>query len=162
MCFNQDDAISSFIGKPLNLVDQFIYLGSNISSYESDVNTHTGKGSAAINRLSTVWKSDLSDKIKQDFFQAIAVSVLLYGCTIVLLYSCTVWTQTKPFEKKLDGYYTKMMRAVLNKSWKQHFTKQQWYRSLLSISKPIQVSTSKTAVLYWRTRNEILPSRLGL
>ena len=26
--------------------------------------------------------SDLSDKIKRDFFQVIALSILLYGCTI--------------------------------------------------------------------------------
>ena len=32
-----------------------------------------------------VWKSDLSDKIKWDFFQAVAVSILLYGCTTLML-----------------------------------------------------------------------------
>ena len=30
---------------------------------------------------STVWKSDLSDKVKQEFSQSVAVSLLLYGCT---------------------------------------------------------------------------------
>ena len=30
----------------------------------------------------TGWKADLSDKIKQEFFSAVAMSVLLYGCTI--------------------------------------------------------------------------------
>ena len=33
-------------------------------------------------------------------------------------------------EKKLDGNYTRMLRAVLNKSWKQHPTKQQPYGHL--------------------------------
>ena len=28
-------------------------------------------------------------------------------------------------EKKLDGNYTRMLRAILNKSWRQHATKQQ-------------------------------------
>ena len=28
--------------------------------------------------LTTIWKSDLSDKIKQEIFQAVAVSVLQY------------------------------------------------------------------------------------
>ena len=32
MCFDQDGAISSLNEKPLKLVDQFVYLGSNISS----------------------------------------------------------------------------------------------------------------------------------
>ena len=29
--------------------------------------------------------------------------------------------------KKLDGNYTRMLRAILNKSWRQHPTKQQLY-----------------------------------
>ena len=28
-----------------------------------------------------LWKSDLSDKVKWELFQAVAVSVLLYDCT---------------------------------------------------------------------------------
>ena len=43
MCFKQDEAISTLNGKPLKLVDQFIYLGSNISFTESIVNIHLGK-----------------------------------------------------------------------------------------------------------------------
>ena len=34
---------------------------------------------------------------------------------------------TKRMEKKLDSNYTGMLWAVLNKSWRQHFTKQQLY-----------------------------------
>ena len=30
----------------------------------------------------TRWKSDLSDKIKQEFFQAVTMLVLVYGYTI--------------------------------------------------------------------------------
>ena len=48
MGFNQDDAISSLNGKPLKLVDPFIYLGSNISSIESNVNLNIGKVWTAI------------------------------------------------------------------------------------------------------------------
>ena len=53
----------------------------------------------------TIWKSDFSDKIKWDFFQAVAVSVQLYGCT--------TWILIKLLEKKLDGNYTRML-CVLN------------------------------------------------
>ena len=74
MYFQQEGAISTLSGKALKLVDQFIYRGNNISSIESDVNIHIGK----------VWTAI---KIKQNFFQAVEVSVLLYGCTI--------WTQMK-------------------------------------------------------------------
>ncbi len=33
-------------------------------------------------------------------------------------------------EKKLDGNYTRMLRAILNKSWRQYPTKQQLYGHL--------------------------------
>ena len=52
---------------------------------------------------------------KRSFFQAAVTSTLLYGCT--------TWTLTKRLEKKLDGNYTRMLRAILNKSWQQHPTR---------------------------------------
>ena len=36
----------------------------------------------AIDTLSIMLKSDLSDKIKCNFFQVAVVTILLYGCTI--------------------------------------------------------------------------------
>ena len=84
-----------------------------------------------IDRLSIIWKSDLTDKMKRSFFQAAVVSILLYGCT--------TWTLTKRLEKKLDGNYTRMLRAVLNKSWRQHPTRHQLYGHLPPITKTIQV-----------------------
>ena len=46
----------------------YTYLFSNISSTESNVKIHIGRLSTAVDRLSTKWKSVLSDKIKWDFF----------------------------------------------------------------------------------------------
>ena len=69
---NQGRTNSPLNGKPLKLIDQFIYLGSNISSTESDINIHIGK----INGLMTIRKSDLSDEIKQEFFHVVAMSIL--------------------------------------------------------------------------------------
>ena len=43
-------------------------------------------------------------------------------------------------EKKLDGNYTRMLRAILNKSWRQHTTKQQLYGHLPPITKTIKIS----------------------
>ena len=116
MYFNQRGDISTLNGSSLKLVDKFTYLGSSVSSTEIDINTRLAKAWAAIDRLSVEWKSDLTDKIKRSFFQAAVVSILLYGCT--------TWTLTKRREKKLDGNYTTMLRAILNKSWRQHPTEQ--------------------------------------
>ena len=76
------------------------------------VGSRLTKAWTAIDRLSIIWKSDLTDKMKRSFFQAAVVSILLYGCT--------TWTLTKRLEKKLDGNYTRMLWAILNKSWWQH------------------------------------------
>ena len=112
MCYNQTGDISTLDGTSLKLVDRFTYLGSSVSSTEKDNDTWLTKTWAAINRLSVIWKSDLTDKMKRSFFQTAVVSILLYGCT--------TWTLTKRLEKKLDGNYTRMLRVILNKSGSQH------------------------------------------
>ena len=43
--------------------------------------------------------------------------------TAIYVYIYTTWTLTKGMEKKLDGNYTRMLRVILNKSWRQHPTK---------------------------------------
>ena len=78
---NQTKFISTLRGKSLKLVDHFAYLGDNILSTESDDNTCQVKVWNVIEKLLVIWKSDHSDKIKWDFFQAVAVSILLYRCT---------------------------------------------------------------------------------
>ena len=80
--------MSSLNYKPLKLANQFTYLDSNISSTESNVNLCIGKVWTAMGWLSVIWKSDFSDKIKQKFLQAVAMSVLLYGCTTWTLTEC--------------------------------------------------------------------------
>ena len=111
MCFNQTGDISTLDRTSLKLVEKLTYLGSNVSSIEKDIDTRLTKAWTAIDKLSIIWKSDLTDKMKRSFFQAAVVSILLYGCT--------TWMLTKWLEKKLDGNYTRMLRAMLNKSW-QH------------------------------------------
>ena len=95
-----------------------------------------------------IWKSDLTDKMKRSFFQAAVTSILLYGCT--------TWTLTKRLEKKLDGNYTRMLRAILNKSCRQHPTRHQLYGHLLPIMKTIQVRRTRHAGHCWRSRDEVI------
>ena len=99
-------------------------------------------------RQSVVWKSHLTDKMKRSFFQAAVVSILLYGCT--------TWTLTKRMEKKLDGNYTSMLRAILNKSWRQHPTKQQLYGHLPPVTKTIKIRRTRHAGHCWRSRDELV------
>ena len=142
MCFNQAGDISTLNGSSLKLVDRFTYLGSSVSSTETDIDTRLTKAGTAINRLSVIWKADLIDKMKHSFFQAVIVSIQLY--------ECTTWTLTK----KLNGNYTRMLRAILNRSWKQHPTKQQLYGYLPLITKTIQIRQTRHAGHCWRSRDE--------
>ena len=73
MCFNQTGDFSTLNGNTLKLADKFTYLGSSISSMETDIDTRLTKAWIAYNRLSVIWKSDLTDKIKRSFFQAAIV-----------------------------------------------------------------------------------------
>ena len=86
--------------------------------------------------------------MKRSFFQAAVVSILQYGCT--------TWTLTKRMEKKLDGNYTKMLRPILNKSWRQHPTKQQLCGHLPPITKTIQVRRTRHAGYCRRSRDELI------
>ena len=85
--------------------------------------------------------------MKRSFFQATVVSILLYGCT--------TWTLTKRLKKKQDGNYTRMLRAILNKSWRQHRTKHQVYGHLPPVTKTIQVRRTRHAGHCWRSKGEL-------
>ena len=63
---------------------------------------------------------------------------------------------TKRQEKKLDGNYTRMLQAILNKSWWQHPTKHQLYGHLPPITKTIQVRRTRHVEHFWRKRNELI------
>ena len=85
--------------------------------------------------------------MKCSFFQAAVMLILLYGCT--------TWTLTKRL-KKLDGNYTRMLRAILNKSWRQHPTRHQLYGHLPPITKTIQVRRTRHARHCWRSKDELI------
>ena len=97
-------------------------LGNRVSSTEKDIDRRLTKAWTAIDKLSIIWKSDLTDKMKRSFFQAAVVPLLLD--------ECTTWTLTKRLEKKLDDNYTRMLRAILNESWRQQPTRHQLYGHL--------------------------------
>ena len=144
MYFNQRGNISTLNGNSLKLVDKFTYLWSSVSPTEKDINTWLVKAWKAIDRLSVIWKSDLTNKMKCSFFQAVVMSILL----------------TKCMEKKLDGNYTKMLRAILDKSWRQHPTKQQLYGHFPPIMKTIQVRQTRHAGHCWRSKDELISNIL--
>ena len=90
--------------------------------------------------------------MKRSFFLAAVFSILLYGCT--------TWTVTKRMEKKPDGNYTRMLRAILNNSWRQHPAKQQLYGHQHPITKTIKVRWTRHAVHCWRSGDQLVSDAL--
>ena len=86
--------------------------------------------------------------MKHSFFQAAVVLILLYGCT--------TWTLPKCMEKKIDGNNTRMLQVILNKSWRQHPTKQQLYGHLPPITKTIKIRQTRHAGHCWKSRDELI------
>ena len=86
--------------------------------------------------------------MKRSFFQEAIVSILLYGWT--------TWTLTKRMETKLDGNYIRMLRATLNKFWRQRPTKKKPYGCLPPITKTFQVRRTRHAGHFWRSRDELI------
>ena len=144
-CFNQRGNISTLNGNSLKLVDKFTYLGSSVSSIETDINTRLANAWTGYRPYgSQTWLINY----KAVFFQAVIVSILLYGCT--------TWTQTKCNEKKFDGNYTRILWATLIKSWRQHPTKQQLYGHLPLITKTNKVRRTRHAGHCWRCRDGLI------
>ena len=67
---------------------------------------------------------------------------------------CTTRTLTKRLVKKLDGNCTRMLWAILNKSWKKHLIKHPQYSHLPPISKVIQIKRKRHAGYCWMSKDE--------
>ena len=102
----------------------FQYLGAWIDNTWQDIKVRKGQAWAALNKMDAIWKSSLKKETKIGLFKATVESVLLYGCE--------TWTLNKKLNKSLDGCYTRMLRKVLNVSWKQHLTNKEVYGTPIS------------------------------
>ena len=73
----------------------------------------------------------------------------------VLLYGSTSWIQTAAMKKRIDGTYTRMLRAVTNTSWKDHVTNQQLYGNFQKTSEIFQTQRLRFAGRCWRNKKEL-------
>ena len=150
--------LASKSGADLKKVDDFLYLGSWVNTTERDLSVRIAQAWAASNKLDTIWKSRLCRDLKIQFFRATVESVLLYGA------EC--WSLTKQQQKRLDGCYTRLLRASLNISWKQRLTNKVLYGSIPPISQTVRERRLRFAghcsrakdecisdVLLWRPRH---------
>ena len=145
---NTNHKVRSVNGSQLKSVDNYTYLGSEISSVDKEINIRIAKSWSALHKLSSIWKSNLMAILKRNFFRAVVESVLLYGYE--------AWTLTKKLERKLDGTYTRMLRVVFNISWKLHLTNKKLYGNIPTLSKTIRERRTRFAGHFFRSENEII------
>ena len=115
----------------------FVYLGSWIDTTWQDIKVRKGQAWAALNKMDKIWKSSLKRETKIGIFKSTVEYVLLYGSE--------TWTLNKKLNKSLDGCYTRMLRKVLNVSWKQHLTNTELYGPLPPVSTTIRQRRLKFA-----------------
>ena len=77
--------------------------------------------------------------MKRNFFRATIESVLIYDSVS--------WTLTKSLEKRLNGNYTRMLRTILNRSWKYHPNNKDIYGNIPDIL--MHVNKTATIAFFW-------------
>ena len=95
-------------GSKLDPVKDFLYLGSWVDSSQRDISTRIAKAWSALSKINTIWKSPMNNNLKIQLFET------------VLLYGSNTWTLRKSLARTLDETYTRLLRATLNVSWRQH------------------------------------------
>ena len=122
--------IKTLSGSTVKRVNNFQYLGSWMESSEKDFEIRKALAWSACHKMKKIWKSKLSRKMKIRIFKATVESVLLYGCQ--------TWTINKTLQKMMDGCYTRMLRMVLDVSWKEKRTNQELYQDLPKLTEMVR------------------------
>ena len=122
---SMNTSLVSSDGSPIELVQDFKYLGGYTDS-GYDMNTRIGQAWSTLNSLDKVWKAAIKNETKLKVFKASVETIILYGSES--------WTLNVAPSKKLDGSYTKILRAVNNISWHDHVTNKSPYGRLPCIS----------------------------
>jgi len=148
MTFNQPREVNLLTreGKKLDIVSEFKYLGSRMSSTEKDITARIQQAWRAMHKLNNIWGSNCSPKLKRETFVTLVESILLYGCT--------TWTLTRALEKRLDGTYTNMLRKAMNLLWSDKITNKSLYGPLPKISDKIRCRRLQHAGHCYRHRED--------
>ena len=133
----QSESLNAKSGKELEHVNDFLYLGSYISSTEHDFSVRKAKAWAACHQMKKIWNSTMRRSLKIRLFQATVESILLYGSE--------TWTITKTLSKRIDGCYTRMLRMVLNINWRDMIRNTTVYGDLPRVTEKIRDRRMKLA-----------------
>ena len=98
----------------LEVVENFIYLGSNISnnlSLDTEINRPIGKAACTMAKLTKrVWENKmLTENTKMRIYQACVLSTLLYGSESWTTYMCQ--------ERRLNTFHMRCLKRILGITW---------------------------------------------
>ena len=158
-------------GQPIEIVDEFKYLGSFMGSTDKDVANRIGLAWAAFNKLKRILarSGKPSVKLKLRLFNAACISILLYGCES--------WVLTAQHAKKLDVFARTCYRIILGvRQTEAHMTNEQLYK-LADNARPItkvirerqlqftghclRMSDNELANIYAIYSSSVAPNRRG-
>ena len=132
----------------LKCVDDYKYLGWHILNSEKDFNIRKGMAWSACDKMDKLWNSSLNRQIKIRLFRATIKPILLYRSE--------TWTLSPRKQHRLDGCYTRLLRRVLNLSWKSHPSLKDIYGDLPRISSLVRMRRVQFAGHCARASDEII------
>ena len=119
MSYNQPEGdLITLKGNKLKQVEDFVYLGSWVNFSKKDIEVRIAMVWSVLAKIDTIWKSKMNKQLKIQFFRSTVETVLLYGSSR--------WTLTKSLTTKLNGTYTRLIRAALNVSWRHDKQRTIW------------------------------------
>ena len=106
-------------GQLLEAVNDFVYLGSNISSgatLDTEIKRRIAKASGTMSRLSKrVWDNKKVTKAtKMKVYQACVISILLYGSES--------WATKAHQENQLESFHMRCLRRIFGIKWQDRVT----------------------------------------
>ncbi|KAK6736616.1 hypothetical protein RB195_019360 [Necator americanus] len=100
-------------GQPIELVDEFCYLGctlKNNGSYERDVQQRCDKAASASNSLTKcLWSTPITNEVK--------LRVYLSAIRPIMMYGSETWAAPSTVMEKLDCTERKLLRRLLGYFW---------------------------------------------
>ena len=133
------------------MVEDYVYLGSYISSSKKDFSIRKGMAWSACNDMYKIWTSQLPRCIKIEIFRATIEPILLYGSE--------TWTLSRKLER-LDGTYTHLLMRAQNISWGRHASVSDIYGNLLRVSALVRSRRVQFAGNCSRAKSETISSLL--
>ncbi|KAK6742050.1 hypothetical protein RB195_009738 [Necator americanus] len=100
-------------GQPIELVDEFCYLGcmlKNNGSYERDVQQRCAKATSAFNSLTKfLWSTPITNEVK--------LRVYLSAIRPTMMYGSEAWAAPSTVMERLDCTERKLLRRLLGYFW---------------------------------------------